>query len=126
MKKLLFIFLIFPVTLFAELISIDLICGGEATTNCDQDNICDTQHTMERIKIDGNTLVHKTLGTHFLNVETDRVSLLELDDDGAVGFSFEINRKNGEINIVRGWNNPYKFNGVCKVGRPSIVEQQFN
>ena len=126
MKKFFSILLIFPFTIYAELISIDLICGGEAISNCDQDNICDTQNTMERIKIDGNTLVHKTLGTHFLNVDAKKVSLLELDESGAVGFSFEINRKSGAINIVRGWDNPYKFTGVCRVGRPSVVKHQFD
>ena len=40
-------------------------------TNCDQDNICDTQMVVERIKIDGNTFVHKVHGNYFMEVDAE-------------------------------------------------------
>ena len=69
MKKFLFVFLFISHTIFAEIISVDLICDGEQITNCDQDNICDTQMVVERIKIDGNTFVHKVHGNYFMEVD---------------------------------------------------------
>lgn len=123
MKKLAFVFFFLPSIVCAELISIDLICGGEEVTNCDRDNICDTQHKMERIKIDGNTLVHKTLGNHFLKVDEKEASFIEYDENGEIGFSFNVSRINGTIKIIRGWGKPYSFTGKCEVGRSPVFEK---
>lgn len=113
-------------SIFAEVISVDLICDGEQVTNCDKDNICDSQMVVERIKIDGNTFVHKVHGNYFMDVDAEYAVINELDDDGKIGFYVNISRKNGDIKIIKGWQNPYTFNGVCQLGRPSIVEHQFD
>jgi hypothetical protein len=41
----------------------------------------------------------------------------ELDEDGSIGFSFNINRKTGTIEIIRGWGRPYHFTGQCELDR---------
>ena len=126
MKKFLFVFLFCSLPIFAEIISVDLICDGEQVTNCDQDNICDTQMVVERIKIDGNTFVHKVHGNYFMEVDAESAKINELDDNGNIGFSVNISRKNGDIKIIKKWQDPYTFSGVCQLGRPSIVEHQFD
>ena len=117
MKKLLLVGLLFPTVIFAELLSVDLICRGAVVTYCEDLTACGSEPAMEKIKIDGNTLVHKALGNHFLIVDATTVSMQELDDDGSIGFSFNINRKTGTIEIVRGWGRPYHFNGQCELDR---------
>jgi hypothetical protein len=59
-------------------------------------------------------LVHKIHVKQFLKVDANTVSMKEMDTDGSIGFSFYINRKTGEIEIIRGWNKPHHFTGVCK------------
>ena len=125
MKKFIFALLLVCHSIFAEVISVDLLCNGEQVTNCDKDNICDSQMVVERIKIDGNTFVHKVHGNYFMNVDAQSAWINELDDDGNIGFSVNINRKNGDIKIIKGWQNPYTFSVVCQLGRPGIVGHQF-
>jgi hypothetical protein len=117
MKKLLLVSLLFPTVIFAELLSVDLICRGAVVTYCEDLTTCGSEPAMEKIKIDGNTLVHKALGNHFLHVDSTTVSMQELDEDGSIGFSFNINRKTGTIEIIRGWGRPYHFTGQCELDR---------
>ena len=117
MKKCLLIILLLPSYVFAELLSVDLICRGEAVIYCEDMSPCGTEPAMEKIKIDGNTLVHKALGNHFLEIDATTVSMEELDDDGSIGFSLNVDRKTGAIEIVRGWGNPYRFIGNCELDR---------
>ena len=75
MKKLLLVSLLFPTVIFAELLSVDLICRGAVVTYCEDLTTCGSEPAMEKIKIDGNTLVHKALGNHFLHVDSTTVSM---------------------------------------------------
>ena len=109
--------LLFPSFVLAELLSVDLICRGHVDIYCDDLSLCGSESAMEMIKIDGNTLVHKALGNHFLEVNTNTVNMKELDDDGSIGFSLNIDRKTGAIEIVRGWGKPYRFTGRCELDR---------
>ena len=107
MKKLLW-FILLPHFVQAELISVELLCKGvEKIQN---------QEITEMIRIDGNTLVHKVHGNHFLEVTENKISMLEMDGE-KVGLSFNLNRNNGDIEIIRGWDKPYHFQGSCGVIR---------
>ncbi|MDC0877894.1 hypothetical protein OAP73_06370 [Methylophilaceae bacterium] len=120
MKKGLLIILLFPLFAFAELLSVELICRGDAEIYCEDMMPCGTEPAMEKIKIDGNTLVHKALGNHFLNVNSHTVRMQELDEDGNIGFSLNIDRKTGLIEIIRGWGRPYRFTGQCELDRLGV------
>ena len=113
MKKLLLLFLI-PNLAVAEVLSVDLICKGDSVVFCEDAKECGSEKAIEMIKISGNTLVHKIHGNQFLKVDGDNVSMKEMDIDGSIGFSFYVNRRTGEIEIIRGWDNPYHFNGKCE------------
>ena len=123
MKKLLLVSLLFPTVIFAELLSVDLICRGAVVTYCEDLTTCGSEPAMEKIEIDGNTLVHKALGNHFLHVDSTTVSMQELDEHGSIGFSFNINRKTGTIEIIRGWGRPYHFTGQCELDRLDAFKQ---
>jgi len=112
MKKLFFLLLI-PSLIYAEPLSIDLICEGEVILFCEDGTPCVKEPAMEKIKISGSTLIHKLHGNHFLNVDKSSVSLKELDTDGSTGFSFFIDRKTGQIEIISRWQKPYEYRGVC-------------
>jgi|TARA_B110000003_G_C16150567_1_gene339448 hypothetical protein len=114
MKKLLALLSLLPNLVIAEVLHVDLICEGEAALYCDDSKKCGSEPAVEIIKIAGNTLVHKIHGNHFLEVDKNIVSYKELDTDGSIGFSLNINRKTGKIEIIRGWSKPYHFNGVCQ------------
>ena len=114
MKKLLLLLLI-PSVIYAEPLSIDLICKGEVILFCEDETPCVKEPAIEKIKISGSTLIHKLHGNHFLNVDERSVSLEEFDSDGSVGFSFFIDRRTGQIEIISRWQKPYKYVGVCKV-----------
>ena len=120
MKKLLLVSLLFPTVIFAELLSVDLICRGAVVTYCEDLTACGSEPAMEKIKIDGNTLVHKALGNHFLHVDAATVGMQELDEDGNIGFSLNIDRKTGLIEIIRGWGRPYRFTGQCELDRLGV------
>jgi hypothetical protein len=107
MRKLIW-FIFLPHMLQAELISVELLCKGiEKIQN---------QEVTEMIRIDGNTLVHKVHGNHFLDVTDTKIGMLEMDDD-KIGLSFDLDRKSGDIEIIRGWDKPYHFKGSCGVIR---------
>ena len=112
MKKLFFLLLI-PSIIYAEPLSVDLVCEGEVTLFCEDGSPCLKEPAIEKIKISGSTLIHKLHGNHFLNVDASSVSLKELDTDGSIGFSFYIDRKTGQIEIISRWQKPYEYRGVC-------------
>ena len=114
MKKFLLLLLI-PSAIYAEPLSIDLICNGEVILFCEDGTICAKEPAKEKIKISGSTLIHKLHGNHFLNVDERSVSLEEFDSDGSIGFSFFIDRRTGQIKIISRWQKPYEYRGVCKV-----------
>ena len=114
MKKLFFLLLI-PSIVCAEPLSVDLVCEGEVTLFCEDGSPCLKEPAIEKIKISGSTLIHKLHGNHFLNVDASSVSLEELDSDGSIGFSFFIDRKTGQIEIISRWQKPYEYQGVCSV-----------
>ena len=114
MKKLFFLLLI-PTIIYAEPLSVDLVCEGEVTLFCEDGSPCLKEPAIEKIKISGSTLIHKLHGNHFLNVDASSVSLEELDSDGSIGFSFFIDRKTGQIEIISRWQKPYEYRGVCSV-----------
>ena len=112
MKKLFFLLLI-PSIICAEPLSVDLVCEGEVTLFCEDGSPCLKEPAIEKIKISGSTLIHKLHGNHFLKVDKSSVSLKELDTDGSTGFSFFIDRKTGQIEIISRWQKPYEYRGVC-------------
>jgi len=112
MKKFLLLLLI-PSVIYAEALSVDLICEGEVILFCEDGSPCLKEPAIEKIKISGSTLIHKLHGNHFLNVDENSVSLKELDTDGSAGFSFFIDRKTGQIEIISRWQKPYEYRGVC-------------
>ncbi|MDA9211243.1 hypothetical protein N9O74_03795 [Methylophilaceae bacterium] len=114
MKKLLALLFLIPNFSFSEVIHVDLICEGESVLFCDNSKKCGVEPAVEIIKIAGNTLVHKIHGKHFLEVDKNTVSFKDFDTDGSIGFSLNINRKTGNIEIIRRWNKPYHFIGVCQ------------
>ena len=114
MKKFLLLLLI-PSVIYADPLSIDLICEGEVILFCEDGTPCVKEPAMEEIKISGSTLIHKLHGNHFLDVNESSVSLEEFDVDGSIGFSFFIDRKTGQIEIISKWQKPYEYRGVCKV-----------
>ncbi|MDA7843405.1 hypothetical protein N9A26_00165 [bacterium] len=114
MKKLFFLLLI-PSIIYAEPLSVDLICKGEVILFCEDGSPCLKEPAIEKIKISGSTLIHKLHGNHFLNVDESSVSLEELDSDGSIGFSFFIDRKTGQIEIISRWQKPYEYRGVCAI-----------
>ena len=115
MKKLLLLLLFLPTFVFSDSLSIDLVCDGESTIFCEDSKKCGSEPAVEIIKIAGNTLVHKIHGMQFLDVDANNISTKELDDDGSIGFSFNVSRKTGKIEIIRGWDKPYHFRGVCEL-----------
>ena len=74
MKKLFFLLLI-PSIIYAEPLSVDLVCEGEVTLFCEDGSPCLKEPAIEKIKISGSTLIHKLHGNHFLNVDESSVSL---------------------------------------------------
>ena len=122
MKKLILALFILPNFISAESISVDLICKGESDIYCEDLKKCGVESVTENIKISGSTLVHRSHGNHFLRVNDDTVSIKELDTDGSIGFSFNINRKTGEIEIIRSWGTPYHFTGLCELIRHQPLE----
>ena len=115
MKKLLPLLFLIPNLVIAEALSVDLICDGSSTLYCEDLKECGSEPASDIIKISGNTLIHKIHGNQFLKVDANSVSIKEMDTDGSIGFSFFINRKTGEIEIIRGWDKPYHFIGVCEM-----------
>lgn len=114
MKKLLLLFFFLPNFVVAEVLHVDLICEGESALYCEDSKKCGSEPAVEIIKIAGNTLIHKIHGNQFLEVNDNMVSYEERDTDGSIGFSLNINRKSGKIEIIRGWNKPYHFTGACQ------------
>jgi len=115
MKKFLLFFLIPNIFLNAEALTVDLICDGEVTLFCDDGTECAKESAIEKIKISGGTLIHKLHGNHFLDIDDNSVKFKELMDDGSVGFSLFIDRKNGQINIVSRWQKHFEYEGRCIV-----------
>ena len=115
MKKFLLFLLIPNIFLNAEALTVDLICDGEVTLFCDDGTECGKEPAIEKIKISGGTLIHKLHGNHFLDIDDNSVKFKELKDDGSVGFSLFIDRKNGQINIVSGWQKHFEYQGSCIV-----------
>ena len=62
-------------------------------------------------------LSHPVHGNHFLNVSDATVSLLEMETNEKIGLSILLDRYNGDLEIIRGWGNPYHFVGTCAVIR---------
>jgi len=122
LNKIFLITLLIPNFLIAEVLSVDLICKGNSDIFCKDKKKCGSEKFIEKIKIAGNTLEHRIHGNHFLNVNKDTVSTKELDTDGSIGFSFIIDRNSGEIEIIRGWDRPYHFKGVCELDRLDIFK----
>jgi len=114
MKKLLFL-LLFPSIINAEPLSVDLICEGEVILFCEDGSQCAKEPAIEKIKILGSTLIHKLHGNHFLDVNESSVRFKELDTDGSIGFSFFIDRKTGQIEIISRWQKHYEYRGNCIV-----------
>ena len=114
MKKILLLLFLLPNIVLSEVLHVDLICEGESTLYCEDSKKCGSEPAVEFIKIAGNTLVHKIHGNQFLKVDKDTVNYEEMDTDGSIGFSFNINRKTGKIEIIRGYSKPYHFTGVCQ------------
>ena len=111
MKKIYFLMLLLCSNFaVAELVSADLLCKGI-------DKNANDKAVMERIKIEGNALSHPVHGNHFLNVSDATVSLLEMETNEKIGLSIVLNRYNGDLEIIRGWGNPYHFVGTCAVIR---------
>ena len=115
MKKLFFLLLLFSSFIYAEPLSVDLICEGEVILFCEDGTPCLKEPAIEKIKISGSTLIHKLHGNHFLNINDSSVRLEELDSNGSIGFSFFIDRKTGQIEIISRWEKPYEFRGICEV-----------
>ena len=61
MKKLFFLLLI-PSIIYAEPLSVDLVCEGEVTLFCEDGSPCLKEPAIEKIKISGSTLIHKLHG----------------------------------------------------------------
>ena len=114
MKKFLSLLFLIPNLVIAEVLNVDLICEGESDLYCEDSKRCGSEPAVEIIKIVGNTLFHKIHGNQFLEVDANSVSYKEMDTDGSIGFSFNISRKTGKIEIIRGWTKPYHFSGVCQ------------
>ena len=114
MNKLLIFLLLLPNLVTAEVVHVDLICEGESALYCEDSKKCGNEPAVEIIKIVGNTLIHKIHGNQFLEVNDNMVSYEEIDTDGSIGFSLNINRQTGKIEIIRGWSKPYHFTGVCQ------------
>ena len=114
MRNLFIILFLLPNKLSAEVLHVDLICEGESTLYCEDSKKCGSEPAVEIIKIAGNTLVHKIHGNQFLEVDKNSVSFKEMDTDGSIGFSLNINRQTGKIEIIRGWSKPYHFIGLCE------------
>jgi len=114
MKNLFLLLFLIPNLLLAEVLHVDLICEGESAIYCEDSKKCGSEPAVEIIKIAGNTLVHKIHGNQFLEVSENNVSYEEMDTDGSIGFSLNINRKTGKIEIIRGWSKPYHFIGSCQ------------
>ena len=114
MRNLFLLLFLLPNLLSAEVLHVDLICEGESTLYCEDSKKCGSEPAVEIIKIAGNTLVHKIHGNQFLEVDKNSVSFKEMDTDGSIGFSFNINRQTGKIEIIRGWSKPYHFIGLCQ------------
>jgi hypothetical protein len=114
MRNLFLLLFLLPNLLSAEVLHVDLICEGESTLYCEDSKKCGSEPAVEIIKIAGNTLVHKIHGNQFLEVDKNSVSFKEMDTDGSIGFSFNINRQTGKIEIIRGWSKPYHFIGLCE------------
>ena len=114
MKKSLLLFFFLPNFVMAEVLHVDLICEGESALYCEDSKKCGNEPAVEIIKIVGNTLIHKIHGNQFLEVNDNMVSYEERDTDGSIGFSLNINRQTGKIEIIRGWSKPYHFTGVCQ------------
>lgn len=110
MKKTLFLLLFFSHLSFAELVSADLICTGV-------DKAANDKKVMERIQIDGNALTHKVHGNHYLDVTDKTISMIEMETPDKIGLSITLDRYSGELEIIRGWDNPYHFVGQCEVIR---------
>ena len=111
-----FLFLIIPnLFLYADALTVDLICNGEVTIFCDDGTECEKEPAIEKIKISGGTLIHKLHGNHFLDIDENSVKFKELKNDGSVGFSLFIDRKNGQIKIVSGWQKYFEYQGSCIV-----------
>jgi len=115
MKKFLLFLLIPNIFLNAEALTVDLICDGEVILFCDDGTECAKESAIEKIKISGGTLIHKLHGNHFLDIDDNSVKFKELMDDGSVGFSLFIDRKNGQINIVSRWQKHFEYEGHCIV-----------
>tara|TARA_X000000368_G_C22971612_1_gene685719 strand:+ start:877 stop:1251 length:375 start_codon:yes stop_codon:yes gene_type:complete len=122
MKKLLLLLFI-PNLILAEVLSVNLICKGYSDLYCDNLK-CGDEPAVEMINIVGNTLVHRIHGNQFLNVDKDTVTMKEMDTDGSIGFSIYIERKTGEIEIIRGWDRPYHFKGKCELIRPDFINSE--
>ena len=114
MKKLLLLFFFLPNFVVADVLHVDLICEGESALYCEDSKKCGSEPAVEIIKIAGNTLIHKIHGNQFLEVNDNMVSYEERDTDGSIGFSLNINRQTGKIEIIRGWSKPYHFTGACQ------------
>ena len=117
MKKLIPFLFLLPNLVTAEVLNVDLICEGETNLYCEDSKKCGSEPSVEIIKIVGNTLIHKIHGNQFLELDKNSVRYEEMDTDGSIGFSFNINRKTGRIEIIRGWSKPYHFTGVCQQPR---------
>ena len=59
-------------------------------------------------------------------LKKNRVKIISELDLFQIYLNSSINYLNGDIKIIKGWQNPYTFIGVCQLGRPSIVEHQFD
>ena len=114
MNKLLIFLLLLPNLVTAEVVHVDLICEGESALYCEDSKKCGSEPAVEIIKIAGNTLIHKIHGNLFLEVDKNNVSYEEMDTDKSIGFSLNISRKTGKIEIIRGWSKPYHFIGMCQ------------
>ena len=115
MKKF-FLFLLIPnFFLYEDSLTVELICDGEVTFFSEEGTKCAKESAIEKIKISGGTLIHKLYGNHFLDIDDNSVKFKELKDDGSVGFSLFIDRKNGQINIVSGWQKHFEYQGSCIV-----------
>ena len=113
--------LFLPTFVFSDSLSIDLVCDGESTIFCEDLKKCGSEPAVEIIKIAGNTLVHKIHGMQFLDVDANNISTKELDDDGSIGFSFNVSRKTGKIEIIRGTSSSLYGNSSAGVINVSFI-----
>ena len=75
MKKSLLIILLLPSYVFAELLSVDLICRGEAVIYCEDMSPCGTEPAMEKIKID-------TIDSYLERNNISSIDFLKIDVEG--------------------------------------------